>query len=184
LVAKEEASTEVEAEAPPVEEAEAPAEGAAREPSRRRRRRGRKPAQGEGAEAVVEEAVSPGSSPMVERPIDEEPAIAETQPLEEYEPEPKSAPKAKRGRRRKAVEEAEIAKPEPAETTLAETADEAEPPAKPARKRRTKAAPEPVGAEPETPAPEPVSVPAANNDTAEAEDSGEPRRGWWQRTFG
>ena len=184
-VAEEEASTEVAAVAQPVEETEKPAEGAGPEPSRRRPRRGRKGVRNEGAE-VVEEVVAPGSSPMVERPIDEEPAIAETQPLEEYELEPAPEPKAKRSRSRKAAAKTETAEPEPASTEAqpAETADQAEQPAKPARKRRSKAVPEPVGAEAEAPPAEPVPRPAANNDTAEAADSDEPRRGWWQRTFG
>jgi ribonuclease E len=145
---------------------------------RRRRRRGRKPAEA-GVEAPrAEEIIEPESSPMVERPIDEEPPIAQTGPAEE--PQPKS----KRRRSKKAAgevpAEAEIAVPEPAPASAppAETADEAGKPAKPARKRRTKSK---EGTESATE--EPVSVPAANNDTA-AEAGGEPRRGWWQRTFG
>ena len=59
-----------------------------------------------------------------------------------------------------------------------DTADEAAPPPKPSRKRRSKTAQEP--AQPEAAAEESVAVPTANNDT----DNGEPRRGWWQRTFG
>ena len=60
----------------------------------------------------------------------------------------------------------------------AEVAEEPAPAAKPARKRRGKAA-----AEVEADA-EPVPVPAAN-DSAEPDDSDEPRRsGWWQKTFG
>ena len=55
-------------------------------------------------------------------------------------------------------------------------------PEKPATKRRTKAKQEPEP-EPAESAEEPASFPAANNDTA-AESAGEPRRGWWQRTFG
>jgi len=161
---------------------EAPAETAAEEPRqggrRRRRRRGRGGgASNEPAETV--EAVEPDSSPMVERPIDEEPAIAETAPAEEPQPAP-----AKRGRRKKAAPEAEMTVPEPApaEAPPAETADQAAPAEKPARKRRSKKA-EAAEANP-TPAPEPVPVPAANNDIAE-ETSDEPRRsGWWQRTFG
>lgn len=145
---------------------------------RRRRRRGRKGAEA-GLEAPPgEEIVEPPSSPMVERPIDEEPPIAETGPAEE--PQPKS----KRRRSRKAGEEAPaeaeivVTEPAPADAPPAETAEEAGEPAKPARKRRTKSK---EGTEPATE--EPVSVPAANNDTA-AEAGGEPRRGWWQRTFG
>ena len=58
----------------------------------------------------------------------------------------------------------------------------------PRRKAAAKAEPappEPV-AEPagEEAGSEPVLVPAANNDTLPEKESGEPRRGWWQRTFG
>ncbi|MGN6849703.1 MAG: Rne/Rng family ribonuclease [Sphingomicrobium sp.] len=161
------------------------AEAAAEEPReggrRRRRRRGRGGAAAPGqADSVVEEAIAPDSSPMVERPIDEEPAIADTLAAEEPQPAP-----AKRTRRKKAAAEAEVTVPEPApaEAPPAETADEAAPAEKPPRKRRSKKAG--TGPEPEPePAAEPVPLPAANNDTAE-EASGEPRRsGWWQRTFG
>jgi ribonuclease E len=167
------------ADEPVAEEAEESAEASAEEPGdggkRRRRRRGRG-----GAAALESETVEPDSSPMVERPVAEEPPIAETQPVEEPQPAPK------RGRRKKAAPEAEVtvAEPAPAEAPPAETADQAAPAEKPARKRRSKKA-EAAPAETEmTPAPEPVSVPAANNDVAE-ETEGEPRRsGWWQRTFG
>jgi ribonuclease E len=54
-------------------------------------------------------------------------------------------------------------------------------PEKPARKRRTKAKAEPE--QPEPVAEESAILSAANNDTA-ADAAGEPRRGWWQRTFG
>jgi ribonuclease E len=161
------------AEEPPVEESEAPAEEEGGK--RRRRRRGGK-AKDAAAEQTAEPVVDPESSPMVERPVDEEPAIAQTEAAEE--------PKPKRRRSKKAAAEAEVAvvEPAPAEAPPAETADQAAPPEKPARKRRTKTKaeaeePQPA-AEPET-----VSVPAANNDTA-VESNGEPRRGWWQRTFG
>ena len=150
------------AEAPPAAD-EAPAE-----PKRGRRRRGRKggPSEAEGAET---EAVEPDSSPMIERPIEDEPPIAETAPGEE--PKPKS-------RRRKAAKaEPAVAEPAPAEAPPAETADQAAPPAK-ARARKRKTEPAPAEAEP-------AAVPAANNDTAAADEAGEPRRsGWWQRTFG
>ena len=150
------------AEAPPAAD-EAPAE-----PKRGRRRRGRKggPSEAEGAET---EAVEPDSSPMIERPIEDEPPIAETAPGEE--PKPKS-------RRRKAAKaEPAVAEPAPAEAPPAETADQAAPPAK-ARARKRKTEPAPAQAEP-------AAVPAANNDTAAADEAGEPRRsGWWQRTFG
>ncbi|MFL6763816.1 MAG: ribonuclease E/G [Sphingomicrobium sp.] len=156
------------------EEPEAPTEEPREGGRRRRRRRGRGGASIEAAEALVE----PDSSPMVERPIDEEPPIAETQPAEE--------PQSKRRRSRKsAAAEAEVTLPEPApaEAPPAETAEQAAAAEKPARKRRSKKGEAAAGEKEAAPAPEPVSVPAANNDTAE--DSGEPRRsGWWQRTFG
>jgi ribonuclease E len=155
--------------------AEEPREGG----RRRRRRRGRGGAAAEGrSEAPAGEAIAPDSSPMVERPIDEEPAIAETAPAEEPQPAP-----AKRTRRKKGAADAEVTVPEPspAQAPPAEMADQAAPAEKPARKRRSKKA----AAEPEpAPAAEPVPLPAANNDTTD-EASGEPRRsGWWQRTFG
>jgi ribonuclease E len=162
---------------------EAAAEGASEAPReggrRRRRRRGRGGAAAtETQEAQAEEAIEPDSSPMAERPVDEEPPIAETAAPEEPQPAP-----AKRSRRKKAAAEADVTVPEPAPTDAppAETSDEAASPKKPARKGRSKKAE--AEAAPVT-SPEIVAVPAANNDTAE-ETSGEPRRsGWWQRTFG
>jgi ribonuclease E len=140
---------------------------------RRRRRRGRGGASPEVAEGVIEA----DSSPMVERPIDEEPPIAETAPVEEPQPAP-----AKRGRRKKAdAAEAEIRVPEPApaEAPPAEIAEEEQPAPKPRRGRGKKATA--VEAEPSAEASPP---PPANNDTAD-DSADEPRRsGWWQRTFG
>jgi ribonuclease E len=172
-----EAAPAAEAEAPteaeiPSEAAEAPVEQPAAEEARpRRRRRGRRAGQPETAEVAVE----PDSSPMVERPIDEEPPLAETQSPEQ--------PRPKRRRSKKTADaEAGIAVPEPAPTDAppAETADQEAPPT-PGRKRKAKAAETPA-TEPEAPAAEPTPVPAANNDTTAEGD--EPRRGWWQRTFG
>ena len=147
-------------------------------PGRRRRRRRGRGGSGENAEAVAE-TVEPTSSPMVERPVDAEPPITETQPAEE--PQPAAAPK--RRRRGKAAAEAEaevaVAEPAPAQAPPAEAADQAAPAEKPARKRRSKKTEaEPAEA---AQAPEPAPPPAANNDIAE-EPAGEPRRGWWQRT--
>jgi len=158
-----------------LEASEAPAEEPREGGRRRRRRRGRGGAVAAAADTGEQASeVEPDSSPMVERPVEEEPSIAETEAAEE----PK--PAAKRGRRKKAAPDAEIAvtEPAPAEAPPAETADEAAPAEKPARKRRSKKA------EAEATAPEPLPVPAANNDTAD-ENGDEPRRsGWWQRTFG
>jgi ribonuclease E len=142
---------------------------------RRRRRRGGKVKEA-AAEQSAEPVIEPESSPMVERPVDEEPAIAQSEAADE--------PKPKRRRSKKAAAETEVpvVEPAPAEAPPAETADQAAPPEKPARKRRTKAKTEAEEAQPAAEQ-EAVSVPAANNDTA-AESNGEPRRGWWQRTFG
>jgi len=133
---------------------------------RRRRRRGRKGGASEGPE-MAEPAVEPDSSPMAERPTAEEPPIADTESVEEPKP---------RRRSKKATSE-----PAPADSSPAETAGQEAPPAKPARKRRSKAASEPAA---EQQASETVPLPAANNDTVETDENGEPRRGWWQRTFG
>ena len=151
-----------------VERGDEPSEGS----KRRRRRRGRGGASAEVAEAVVE----PDSSPMVERPIEDEPPIAETQPAEE--PQPK-----RRRSRKPAAAEAEAAAPEPApaDAPPAETAEAEQPAPKPRRGRGKKATA--AEADP-NPAPEPSPPPPANNDTAD-DDADEPRRsGWWQRTFG
>jgi ribonuclease E len=168
---EEEQPPTAEAEAAPEREGEGEAEDA--EPSRRRRRRrGRKG--GVSADAA-ETQVEPDSSPMVERPTAEEPPIAETEPVEE--------PKPKRRSRKKAAPESEATVPEPApaEAPPAETADQEPAPAKPARKRRSKKAEEAAN---EPASAEPVHAPAANNDTEETDENGEPRRGWWQKTFG
>jgi ribonuclease E len=162
-----------EQEEPAKAEASAP-EPEAQEPEggKRRRRRGRK-SEAQASEPVVE----PVSSPMVERPIDEEPPIAATEAHEE--PQPK--PKRRRSKKADAEPEAAVAEPAPPEAPPAETADRAAVPEKPARKRRTKAKAEPE--QPEPVAEESAILSAANNDTA-ADAAGEPRRGWWQRTFG
>ncbi len=161
-----EAAQAAEEAADPVTEAAAePAEEEAPAP-RKRRRRGRKAAE-------APEAVEPESSPMVERPVAEEPPIAETEAAEE--------PKPKARRRKKAAEPAPAEAP-PAEAPPAETAEE-EPKPK-ARRRKKAAAPADAEAAAEPAAPSPQPVLAANNDEGSLEDAGEPRRGWWQKTFG
>jgi len=171
IEAAEEAATEGSEEAPADETSEEPREGS----RRRRRRRGRGGASKEAAETAVE----PDSSPMVERPIDEEPPIAETLPAEEPKP---ARPKRGRGKKAPAEAEVTVAEPEPAVAAPSETAEEATPAEKPVRKRRSKKA-ESAASEPESePSASQAPPPPANND--EADENGEPRRGWWQRTFG
>jgi len=143
-----------------VEEGFEPEPQAEDEAKPKRSRRRRKP------RAAAE--VEPDSSPMVERPTDEEPPIAETEAPAE------AAPKPKRSRRKKAEPEAEAA---PAEAAPAEPApaEAEEVPAEKPKRRRAKAK-EPAG--------EAAPMPAADNDSNGGEDQGKPRSGWWQRTFG
>jgi ribonuclease E len=152
----------------PVAESRSDQSEAAAPPSRRRRR-GRKSSETQ----PVDQAVEPDSSPMIERPIEAEPPIAETAPAEEAKPKPRRRKSAKA-----VAAETTSAEPAPAEAAPAETAEDATP-AKAPRKRRAKQA-----AEPAEIAAEPAAMPAANNDTAAEDEMGEPRRGWWQRTFG
>ncbi|HEY0164010.1 MAG TPA: hypothetical protein VGB39_01415, partial [Sphingomicrobium sp.] len=165
---------------------------------RPRRRRGRKPA----ADAVTAGPadVEPDSSPMVERPLAEEPAIAETAPQDELFVQPEAAAEdadGPRARRRPRARKAATAKSPAAKSELvAEPAPEPEPePTKPARKRRTKTAEsadaaviETASAPTEAAAARAKPVPTPDNDSAMPEmggsSDGEARRGWWQRTFG
>jgi ribonuclease E len=140
-------------------------------PKKGRRRRKPKAAAAETPEVEAAE-VEPDSSPMVERPIDEEPAIAETQA------EPEAKPKKPRRSRKKEETPAaavEVVEPAPADAPPAETSTEAE--AKPKRRTRKKAA-EPAEVK------EAASLPEADNDSNDGEEGGKPRSGWWQRTFG
>ena len=171
-------------------------EGDAARP-RRGRRGGRGRGRREGGEAPAEaaEAIEPDSSPMVERPVAEETPIAEVEPTAEAQPKTRRRPRArkpdstvpvaapvedaapvpvaetkpKRSSRAKkpvpteAVEAEQPAKEVPAATT----------PAKPARARKAKPALADASA----------TAPGADNDAAEG-PAGQPRNGWWQRTFG
>jgi ribonuclease E len=159
------------------EEAGQPEDATAPTGDRKRRRR-----RGKRTESVPEAEVEPDSSPMAERPTAEEPPIASVDSAV-AEPAASEAekPKRKRSRAKAAPKaEAEVEKaPEPADAEApppAETAAKASA-AKPARKSRSKkaAAADPVSAD--------STMPSADNDEALGE-GGEPRRGWWQRTFG
>ncbi|MDE2562206.1 MAG: ribonuclease E/G [Sphingomonadales bacterium] len=121
------------------------------------------------------------------------PAAEEVAPVE-AEPVAEEAPaRPKRTRRKKADAEAEAAPAPEAEAPAAEEA-----PAKPKRTRRKKAdveaeaaAEQPVAAEEPAPAsdpeagePEAATGVASHEPAVEPEEGAEPRRGWWQRTFG
>jgi len=156
----------------PAEEEAAPAG------DRKRRRRRGKRTEGAAEESAAKAAVEPDSSPMIERPIEEEPPIAEVEAPAEPQP------KRRRTRAKKADQAEEVVavpEPAPAEAPQAETAEDATP-AKPARKSRAKKPKdEPVAEAPPSTAEQ--AVPSADNDEADASGEG-PRRGWWQRTFG
>ncbi|WP_294333778.1 ribonuclease E/G [uncultured Sphingomonas sp.] len=177
---------------------------------RRGRRGGRRGAGEEGAEQAAEDAEE--STPAeVEAPAPE--PVAETAPAPvAVETEAEAPAKPKRTRRKKADVEAEAApaaveapaeeapaKPKRTRRKKADVEAEAAPaaveapaeeaPAKPKRTRRKKA--DTVAeAAPEAPAveaPAAQEAPAADEAAAEADTSaeeGQPRRGWWQRTFG
>lgn len=146
---------------------------------RRGRRGGRgRRARGETVgEAAPETEIAPEVAPMADLPLSEQPQPEDAEPVAEEKPKARRRPRA-----RKAVDEAAEATDVPAPVAVTAVAEEA--PAEesaPAPKRRARAkkktddAPvEPVPAPKSTPAPE-----ASNEDVP-----GEPRRGWWQRTFG
>ena len=157
--------------APQPSEDEAPPTG-----DRKRRRRRGKRTETVAEEAAAETAVEPDSSPMVERPVEQEPPIADVEAP--AEPQPK-----RRGTRAKKADQVEevASAPEPAAEVPAEAEEDAKP-KKPARKTRAKKAKDEPAAEAAPTATE-QSVPTADNDEADASGEG-PRRGWWQRTFG
>ncbi|UNK80253.1 ribonuclease E/G [Sphingopyxis granuli] len=192
-----EADTETAAESADVEpaEAEAPAGASADEaeakPRRRRGGRGRKKAEA-ADEGVTEAAPVEAEAPEAEAP---EP-VAVTTEAEAETPAAEEKPKRKRAPRKPKAAPAEAA----AEATEAPAAaPEATPPveaeAKPAPKKRASRSKKTVAAAEAAPAeaaeapvaaPEREAEPAtvANGDDAVDEATGEPRRGWWQRTFG
>ncbi|WP_066556235.1 Rne/Rng family ribonuclease [Croceicoccus bisphenolivorans] len=152
-----EAPVEAEAEtAAPAEPEQAPAAEpeAEEKPKKRRTRRKKVEPEAEAAEPEVAAAEPAAES----APAPEEPAAAEAAPAEEAEAKPK-----KRRTRKKAVPKAD------AEALVAEEATAEAP-----------AAPE-ATTEPQVETSAPANDAGADEETGE---SGEPRRGWWQRTFG
>jgi len=165
-------SADAEGEAQPAAEAGGDDAEASRPTARRRRRRGGRagtPVEGGGEEQA---AVETDSSPMVETPVADEPAIAEVAAPEEAKPK-------RRGRKPAAAAEA-VAEPAPPAEPAPQAAADEEAPAKPKGRSRKKASAA-VEAEP---APTVSGKPVADNDQSGDDGSDEPRRGWWQRTFG
>jgi ribonuclease E len=173
---------EAEAETAPVETVEAAPEADAEEaeakPRRRRGGRGRKKADAADVadEVVVEAEAAPAEVAEAVEPV------AEEAPVAEEKPKRKRAP-----RKTKAATEAEAAAAAVDAAPVAEAAPEPEAePAKPAPKKRASRAKKAVAAEaaPEAAAARDAEPVAANGDEGEEGPDGEPRRGWWQRTFG
>ncbi|MES2302750.1 MAG: Rne/Rng family ribonuclease, partial [Pseudomonadota bacterium] len=151
----------------------------------RRRRGGRDGAEGSGAEGNGADGTDPegifdeeGSAEVV-REFVEEPAPAAA-PVEAEAPA-----KPKRTRRKKADAVAEAEEAAPAVEAVAEAAPVAaeEAPAKPKRAPRKKKA-DAVASEAAPAETVTAEAPAVEAAAEPAEDAGEPRRGWWQRTFG
>lgn len=209
--AEEAEPAEVEATAETEETAAQREEG---ERNRKRRRRGRRGGRrGAGEEGAEQAAEDEGETAEAEAPVAAPEPVAEAAPAPvAVEAEPEAAAKPKRTRRKKADVEAEAApaaveapaeeapaKPKRTRRKKADVEAEAAPaaveapaeeaPAKPKRTRRKKA--DAVAeAAPEAPAVDaPVAqdvAPAAEEPAAEETpaEEGQPRRGWWQRTFG
>ncbi|MFL6853930.1 MAG: ribonuclease E/G [Sphingomicrobium sp.] len=161
------------------EEAEdAAASGEAKKPRRRRGGRGRRGREEAGAGAGAE--IATDEPPMADLPIAEEPAPAEVEPEAEAEVEEKPKER-RRPRARKKLEDAAV--PEAVEPAAAEAAPAA--PAaedKPKPRARAKKKPEDAPAEPKPAARKAAAKPTPEPSNEDA--PGEPRRGWWQRTFG
>jgi ribonuclease E len=189
---------------------EAPVTAEEGEESPRRSRRGRRGGRRRRGEAGEESSTDEATATVEDAAIAPEPEATEAVEAA-AEPEEAEAPKPKARRTRKpkaakaeveAVAEPAVIEPAaapeeaPAPVPAPEATEAEAAPAKPKRTRRKKAevAPEPAEVEAEAEAaPAPAAVvadgaveaaaPAVEPETEEAQD-GEPRRGWWQRTFG
>ena len=154
-------------------------------PRRRRGGRGRKP------KVDATEAADDTTADAIEAPIAADVAepVVEDAPAAEEKPKRKRAPrKTKAAAEADAAEAAAEAEPEaPPAMPIAEDEPEAEAePTKPAPKKRASRAKKAVASDA---APEAATTGDAETDAATGDEDGvgpdgEPRRGWWQRTFG
>ncbi len=189
----EEAPTE---EAAPVEAETAETEEAEAKPRRRRGGRGRKKAE-EGTETEAETVATEEAAPVEAEPVAE--PVAEEAPAAEEKPKRKRAPRKTKAALAAEAEAAEAAEPveapaaEPAPEVAAEAEAEKPAPKKRASRARKKVEPEaeaaPAAADAAAAAEPALAEAPAEPVAAEADDGddgpdGEPRRGWWQRTFG
>lgn len=169
--------------APAEEPAEAEAEEADAKPRRRRGGRGRKKADAvETADEAVAEAEAPAAVVEAVEPVE---PVAEEALAAEEKPKRKRAPRKTKAAAAAEAAAAETAEAPAAEAPAVEAVAEAEPePAKPAPKKRASRAKKAVAAEAAAePATAGEAEPVAADGEVEGAD-GEPRRGWWQRTFG
>ena len=185
------ADSPVDGEAAPAEtagDAEAEAADADAKPRRRRGGRGRKPKVD--ATETAEQTADDTATDAVEAPVvaDGAEPVGQDAPAAEEKPKRKRAP-----RKTKAAAEAETADaaveaaPEAIEPApVAATAEPEAEPAKPAPKKRASRAKKAVAADaaPEAATTGDAETDAANGDEGGIGPDGEPRRGWWQRTFG
>ncbi|MBJ7439038.1 MAG: Rne/Rng family ribonuclease, partial [Sphingopyxis sp.] len=152
-------------------------------PRRRRGGRGRKP-KVDAAETADDTAADVAEAPVaadVAEPAVEDATVAEEKPKRKRAPR-----KTKAAAEAEAAEAAAEAAPEAIEEApVAEAEPEAEP-AKPAPKKRASRAKKAVAADasPEAATTGEAETEAANGDEDGVGPDGEPRRGWWQRTFG
>jgi ribonuclease E len=188
IAAEEAADAADAAEAVEADMTDAPAADA--KPKGRGRRRGKADTVVAAVEAAAEpvaaeapaQADEPAKPKTRRRPRAEAAVAAREAPAAKTpaEPIPEPEAKAKPKRTRKAAAPAsEPAKAPVAETPAAEEPEAPAAPVKPARGRRTAKA----AAAPEAAA-QPAEPAQADTNTAEPEEDGPPRRGWWQRTFG
>lgn len=161
--------------------------------ARRGRRGGRGRKAGEAGEDSAEAVDTEAPAEMPAEPVSEEAAAAAEAPVEaEAEPVAEKPKRKRASRAKKPAADAEAPAEAATEAPVAEAAPEAEAKPKPKRAPRKKAAPKTEAAEtvaaeaaPEAAAAsEPAA--AAKDEAAEApaESTEQPRRGWWQRTFG
>jgi ribonuclease E len=187
-----------EGEAAPAETVEAAPEADAEEteakPRRRRGGRGRKKADAVETtdDAAVEAEVAPVETVEAAEPVAEEAPIAEEKPKRKRAPRKTKAAAAAEAEAAEAAEAPAVEAPA-AETPATEAPAEVEAeapaevePAKPAPKKRASRAKKAVAAEAAAqPATAGEAEPVAADADGEGEGpDGEPRRGWWQRTFG
>ncbi len=162
---------------------DAEASEAGAKPRRRRGGRGRKPK----ADAVEGENGDAEAAAPVEAETEVAAPVADEEPAAEEKPKRKRAPrKTKAAIAAEAEAEAAAVEAAPeAEVAVVEAEPEAEP-AKPAPKKRASRAKKAVAAEaaPEAATTGDAEPVAADGGEGSGGADGEPRRGWWQRTFG